>query len=187
MGCHQLSGPSQERTLAATLSKVSVSTRVGQYGLQKVRIGAESRACFNYSKASFSSRPNHQARVFLVRIVRGQVIRLQSRINFLQKLQNLRKDQIPLTFKGSFQLATTLTFSELTRILSVVIIKPRNQVNIIQNSLFLMSAWRPALASQSRTAFMCASCYEGSSEKIRILLIYTIQVMSRRSPSTKLI
>jgi hypothetical protein len=51
---------------------------------------------------------------------------------------------MPLTIVGSFQFFIIATFSRFTLILFVKIIKPKNFVQVILNSNFLMSTWRLA-------------------------------------------
>ena len=101
-------------------------------------------------------------------------------INRQQKFANPINALISLTFSGSYQFIITLTFLGSIYILSIEIISLRYRTSILQNSYLSISNYRLAPYRASRISLTYFQYLVRLSLYIRMLLIYTVQKISRQ-------
>ena len=122
-------------------------------------------------------------------------VRLVSRIasleypstNFLLQFASPRKAQISLTVFSVSYSSIDYTFFGSILILVVLIINPRNSISFLQNLHFSGTVLKSTILSRSSTAYTSlVYCSRLPRVKIKMLLTYTITVMSSKSRSISL-
>ena len=130
---------------------------------------------FSESKAAWQLFVQVNPTPFFVKSVRGFVLWLYFGINFLQKLQNPRKDWIPFIVVGTFYFIIARIFSGFTAIPSVLMINPRYFVRVMQNLYLSISTCNLHSYRQISTRFTQILYSFLVLKKIRILFKYVLQ------------